>query len=215
MKSKSVGTLLIAFGILMILAAALLVGYNLWDNIRADQSAQQVLLDLSVSPAQGPAGKSADIASPALPSEADDIPPHILNPDLAMPETLISGVAYIGILEIPDLNLVLPIASQWNPNTARTAPCRYAGSVYSNDMVVAGHNYQKHFGKLPSLPMGTLLRFIDIEGNAFFYEILECETVQATDIDGMCTGEWDLTLFTCTVGGHARFAIRCSLVEEQ
>ena len=130
-----------------------------------------------------------------------------------MPEILVHGVAYIGILEIPALELELPIASRWNPNTAKNAPCRYSGSVYSGDMVVAGHNYRKHFGKLPSLPMGTLVQFTDTEGNAFLYEITDIETVESTDIETMCTGDWDLTLFTCTTGGQARFAIRCTAAD--
>ena len=40
------------------------------------------------------------------------------------------------------------------------------------------------------------------------------ETIQPTDIDKMITASdedaWDLTLFTCTTGGRARCAVRCT-----
>ena len=213
MKRKTLGTFLIFFGVLLVLTAVGLTVYNLWDNSRAESAAQIVLLDLTATLPEPPAQESAPTFPSFLPPEAETIPPHVLNTDLEMPETLVNGVAYIGVLEIPALELELPIASRWNPNTAKTAPCRYSGSVYSGDMVVAGHNYRKHFGKLPSLPMGTLVQFTDTAGNVFLYEITDIETVGSTDIETMCTGDWDLTLFTCTTGGQARFAIRCTSAE--
>lgn len=218
MKGKTLGNLVIFLGVCLILAAGALIGYNLWDEDRADHSAQEALDSLMLSLPQETVSDhvTPDTAAPEVtePPEAEVIPPHILNPDLTMPETVIKGVAYVGVLEIPDLKLELPIASQWNLNTSKTAPCRYTGSAYSNNMVLAGHNYQKHFGKLSSLPIGSQIRFTDMEGNVFLYEIIELETIQATDIDGMCQGDWDLTLFTCTIGGRARSAVRCSKLDD-
>lgn len=219
MRSKVVGILLILLGICLVLFAAGLVGYNLWDSNRADLSAQEALAVLNSSISENtqeePAEESFE-GNRILPEETslqEEIPPHVLNPDLEMLEKEINGIAYIGILEIPDLALELPIAGNWNLTTARKAPCRYVGSVYKNNMVVAGHNYQKHFGRLASLPVGSQIRFEDMEGNVFCYETIELETVQAEDIDGMCEGDWDLTLFTCTIGGHARTALRCRKLE--
>ena len=213
MKRKALGTFLIFFGVFLVLSAVGLTVYNFWDNSRAETAAQSVLQDLFVSVPKPADSESSGTIPPDRPPEAETIPPHVLNTDLEMPEILVNGVAYIGVLEIPALELELPIASRWNPNTAKNAPCRYSGSVYSGDMVVAGHNYRKHFGKLPSLPMGTLVQFTDTEGNAFLYEITDIETVESTDIETMCTGDWDLTRFTCTTGGQARFAIRCTAAD--
>ena len=213
MKRKALGTFLIFFGVFLVLSAVGLTVYNFWDNSRAESAAQSVLQDLFVSVPKPADSEFSGTIPPDRPTESETIPPHVLNTDLEMPEILVNGVVYIGILEIPALELELPIASRWNPNTAKNAPCRYSGSVYSGDMVVAGHNYRKHFGKLPSLPMGTLVQFTDTEGNAFLYEITDIETVESTDIETMCTGDWDLTLFTCTAGGQARFAIRCTAAD--
>ena len=38
------------------------------------------------------------------------------------------------------------------------------------------------------------------------------EAIPATAPEEMESGDWDLTLFTCTVGGRTRDTIRCILV---
>ena len=40
------------------------------------------------------------------------------------------------------------------------------------------------------------------------------ETLNPTDIEGMESGNWDLTLFTCTVGGQSRVTIRFELLQD-
>ena len=37
------------------------------------------------------------------------------------------------------------------------------------------------------------------------------ETLMPTAVEEMESGDWDLTLFTCTVGGRTRVAVRCAL----
>ena len=48
-------------------------------------------------------------------------------------------------------------------------------------------------------------------GNVFIYKMVERETLNPTDIEEMKDGDWDLTLFTCTVGGKTRVTIRFKL----
>ena len=52
-----------------------------------------------------------------------------------------------------------------------------------------------------------------MDGNVFTYEMVELEILQPTDIEGMESGEWDLTLFTCTIGGSSRVTARFERVE--
>ena len=50
----------------------------------------------------------------------------------------------------------------------------------------------------------------DVNGNVFTYEVTEVYTLGAEDVEEMVTGdEWDLTLFTCTLGGQSRITVRC------
>ena len=52
-----------------------------------------------------------------------------------------------------------------------------------------------------------------MDGNLFTYEMAERETLMPTSVEEMTSGDWDLTLFTCTVGGQSRVTVRCTLVE--
>lgn len=133
-------------------------------------------------------------------------------PEIEMPVENIEEDLYIGILEIPSLQLSLPVMSDWSYPNLKKAPCRYAGSAYTNDLIVSAHNYQCHFGSLKSLIPGDRITFTDTQGNCFLYEVTEIEILEPTAIEQMQNGSWDLTLFTCTYGGQKRVTVRCELV---
>lgn len=201
---KQEGLLLITIGLLLIAAALFLVSYNLYDELRAEQAAGQVVNKLEASTNQEP------LAS----DERTVIPDYVLSPNMEMPVETINGIDFIGVLRIPTLELELPVISEWNYPNLKTAPCRYSGSAYLNNLIICGHNYTSHFGRLKTLSEGDIATFTDIDGNVFIYKMVERETLNPTDIEGMESGNWDLTLFTCTVGGQSRVTIRFELEED-
>lgn len=205
------GKLCTALGLLLLLAALLLTAYNLWRDAMASISVDFVLEHLT------PALSSRQAALPALPSGEDleeaFIPDYVLNPEMAMPEENIDGRSYIGVLDIPALGLSFPIISEWSYDALQIAPCRYSGSAYLENMVIAGHNYRSHFASLPQLQPGDSVTFTDMDGNVFSYEVSSLETLSPYAISDMTSGDWALTLFTCTVGGQSRLAIRCDRTE--
>ena len=207
------GKICTAVGVLLLSAALLLTAYNLWSDARANAIAGEVLERLVPDMEE-----NAD-TSPSAPiydegSEDVYIPDYILNPAMAMPEEQIDGQTYIGVLEIPALSLTLPVISEWSYPRLKIAPCRYAGSVYLDNMVIAAHNYQSHFGKLETLSQNDEVSFTDMDGNVFAYKVTEIETLSPYAIEEMTTGDWDLTLFTCTVGGQNRVAVRCERMQD-
>ena len=56
---------------------------------------------------------------------------------------------------------------------------------------------------------GDEIRFTDADGNVFSYTVADLEQLRASQVEDMITGDWDLTLFTCTPGGQLRIAVRC------
>ena len=201
---KQRGLLSITIGLLLIAAALFLVSYNLYDELRAEQAARQVVNKLEASTNQEP------LAS----DERTVIPDYVLSPNMEMPVETINGIDFIGVLRIPTLELELPVISEWNYPNLKTAPCRYSGSAYLNNLILCGHNYASHFGRLKTLSEGDIATFTDIDGNVFIYKMVERETLNPTDIEGMESRNWDLTLFTCTVGGQSRVTIRFELEED-
>ncbi|MGN1414770.1 MAG: sortase [Anaerovoracaceae bacterium] len=200
---KKRSSILIFTGLLLIAAALLLTGFNLYDEHRAERSVDHVLDQMK--PQETPVLREGEI------------PDYILNPGMDMPVETIDGMDYIGTLEIPSLNLVLPVLSEWNYPNLRVAPCRYTGSAYSGNLILAAHNYPSHFGNLKHLQEGENVWFTDVDGNRFTYQVVVRETLEPTAIDEMQSeedGAWDLTLFTCTIGGQSRVTVRCVQVEE-
>lgn len=134
--------------------------------------------------------------------------------DPNMKEVIIDGYAYIGYLRIPALDLELPVMSSWDYTRLKIAPCRYYGSVKTDDLVIAAHNYDRHFGKIAQLQNGYAVYFTDMDGITYQYAVADYEILEASDIEDMISGAYDLTLFTCTYGGKNRVTLRCDRVEE-
>ena len=214
MKHK--GRFLMLTGLLLVAAALFLAAYNLYDEARAKRSATEIMASLEadipgvLSPE--PFEITEETNTAALLEEVE-IPDYLLNPDMEMPVENIDGIDYIGVLRIPTLELELPIISEWSYQKLKIAPCRYSGSAYQDDLIIAAHNYNSHFGNLKNLREGDTATFTDMDGNVFTYEMVELEILQPTDIEGMESGEWDLTLFTCTIGGSSRVTARFERVE--
>lgn len=163
------------------------------------------------------AGKRADtlvkayqeLCQKSTGQEEKDIAAYVLNPDMNMPEVNVDDISCIGVLEIPSISLTLPVSSKYSDEILREIPCRYYGSVYTDNMVIAGHNYISHFGKLSQLTEGDAIIFTDLEGHTFTYYVDAIEALQSTDVEGMTEGKWPLTLFTCTMDGQNRITVRC------
>lgn len=207
-KRQKVGGGFIAVGILMLAAAVLLGGYNLYDEYRAGKSAGAVLEELWQ---QIPAVKTPEETSAQevyLP-DGSQLPDYSVNPDMEMPEKEIAGDYYIGVLEIPSLGISLPVIGEWDDDALQIAPCRYSGSAYTGNLVIAAHNYQTHFGRIKTLSSGDQVVFTDVKGRSFLYEVAAVETIQSTAVEEVLNEEWDLTLFTCTIDGFERVAVHC------
>ena len=183
-------------GLLLIAAALLLQGYNLWDQARADRLAAEQLRELKLAMA----GR-----------DTENLP---FDPDMEMPTVVIDGYEYIGTLESPCIDIALPVMSQWSYPRLKAAPCRYAGSLYRGDMIIAAHNYKRHFGLLKTVPPGETVIFTDVDGRVFSYAVADIEILPGTAVAEMESGEWDLTLFTCTKGGRTRITLRCNAVSQ-
>lgn len=199
MNKKIISAVLVSIGILLIMAAIALAGFNIWDDYRAGNMIESIDKQLEIPEIQ------------AVPNE---IPDYVLNPDMDMPTVKIGGYEYIGKVRIPSLKLKLPVMDTWSYPQMRIAPCRYKGSAYLNNLIICAHNYASHFGRLKNLEIGDKVIFTDVDGNVFNYEVKHIDTLTGGAVEEMESGEWDLTLFTCTIGGRLRVTVRCSLTDE-
>ena len=197
-KKNQIGKIFTITGLLLFAAALALSTYNLWDSYRAEQSREKLLEEYR--------DKNQNISDEGEQTEESDgqIPDYQLNPEMEMPEITLEdldGAACIGVLEIPKIDLKLPVLSEWSYPLLKKAPCRYSGSAYLDNLVIAAHNYRTHFGKLKELETGDEVIFTDAAGNRFEYNVAAVEALTPQSVEDMTLGEWALSLFTCTLDG--------------
>lgn len=206
------GRIWTVLGLLLLAAALCLTVYNMNEANQAGEAAVSVVTQLEALVAtQETLPEATEGEDPILPTL--DLPDYVRNPEKEMPTQTIRGYDYIGVLAIPALNVELPVMSTWDYTRLRIAPCRYTGSVYQDNMTICAHNYASHFGGLKNLRQGDSVTFTDVEGNVFSYAVASLETLAPSAVEEMTEGDWDLTLFTCTIGGATRVTVRCDRIE--
>ena len=207
-KRRHRGTFLIILGLIMIIGALGLTAYNIWDGKRAEKAANEISKVLIEK-----IGEDGSESSMQVP---------MFDPTKPMPTEIIDGNEYIGILEIPSLDITLPVTKEWSYDLLEIAACRFYGSYYADDLVICGHNYAKFFSPIKWIDIGADVYLTTAEGMMIHYVVTNRETLEPTDIDMFVTNmhnsetstmDWDLTLFTCNTGGQTRCAVRCSRVE--
>lgn len=213
-KNRSGGKALMVIGVLLLLAAAALTVFNRSREMGAGQQSDAALRDLSAVIKESAEEKKTEESAPReeLPEETEEA--ALPEEARTMPTVEMDGALYVGVLQIPALGLELPIINDWSNSNLYISPCRYTGSVNSGDLVIAGHNYDTHFGRLPNLTAGDDIYFVTVDGESYHYQVTSFETLEPTAVEYMTEGEYPLTLFTCTWGGRTRYTVRCDLRPE-
>ena len=204
MRRIARGVCLVVAGVLCWLGAAGFVFFNNEESEKAGEASQLVYEAMAE---QMPETKPRSAARKAAAADAQ------AEPELKTVE--VDGSSYVASLEIPALGMSLPIHSDWSYELLKTAPCRYSGSPYTNDLVICAHNYSSHFSNLFSIDMGTDVYVTTVDGVVFHYRVANRETLQPEEVERMTVpdGDWDMTLFTCYYGGATRCTVRCVLAD--
>ncbi len=212
MAKKNVnGRFLIAIGAMLILAALSLVLYNLNIQKSADEKMSELLEETkSVIPSTyvdyDPKEKERD----SLLSDLD----NISVPSQETPAAEVREIEIIGFIQIPGLDLELPVTSGWNYDLMSLAACRYSGELLDKNLIICAHNYSGFFQNLDALNSGDMIYFIDVNGVRYTYEVIQSELLSGYAVDTLLDGDdyWDLTLFTCTWSGRSRVTVRAEMV---
>ena len=217
MKRK-IGIICILLGTMLILGAVSIFVFNENESITAEKFAAGTLPELqdqiikNRSEEQYPGMGDHNQMTPKEMMAAGNIPEEYQSMEhYIMPEEIINGNAYIGYLEIPQLNLKLPVMSSWDMKKLKIAPCRYSGATGSGDFVIMAHNYRTHFRGLSKLTEGSEVYFTDMNGTLWKYRVELIDILPADAVDEMIAGEFDLTLFTCAPNRVTRVTVRCNL----
>lgn len=209
MRTK-LGNLCMVIGTALILGALYLFLSNQAETEQAERASAEVMPELIEQIQQ-----VQEEEPPEQTWEIPEVPVELLTEEeRKMTEKVIYGRRYIGYLGIPVLELELPILSQWTYPDLQVSPARYYGSVKGEDLVLLAHNYPKHFGKISTLTEGDRITFTDMDGEVWEYEVVNKDIVDPYAVEEVISGDYDLTLFTCTYGGKSRVTVYCDRIKE-
>lgn len=212
---RKAGIALILLGLLLIIGSAGLLIHNQREDALAGISAGEQLNRLveQIRVQKEEQEQETHTATPeeeeALLQELTPVPTEV-DKGIIMDEIQVDGKGYIGYISFPTLELDLPVMSNWTVEKLYTSPCHYFGSVQEGNLVIMAHNYSRHFGRITELRNGDPVYFINAFGEAFFYQVEFQEILPSNCIPQLTSGEFDLTLFTCTYGGANRITVRCN-----
>ena len=199
-------------GALLIIGAIVLTYWNQREDNAAQEAAVQIVPQLVQQIQDNTVAEDVDPDIEVIP---DLRPPVELltEEDKKMPEVKIDNTPYIGYLSIPALHLQLPVIGNWSYPRLKIAPCRYTGSVRGEDLVLMAHNFRSHFGRISRLKIGDKVFFTGMDGKTTTYEVVGEDVLDPTAVEAITSGEYDLTLFTCTYGGASRVTVYCDIVK--
>ena len=197
MRKASPGVICVLLGVVLLLAALSLYGYNRWEDAQAGAEAQTVVQDLQEKVVEQ---TQSAASAPAIDTSS-------LDPELPVVE--LDGYEYVGTVSIPAIGIDLPVMSEWSYPKLKISPCRQFGSSRTDDLVIAAHNYESHFGKLTSLTAGDNVTFTDMDGIVNEYVVNKVEVLDPHSVEEVEHSGYALVLYTCTYGGKTRVTVFC------
>ena len=182
---KKAGIAIMAAGAVLIISALLLFVHNRQEDAQAGQEAESLLESVE-----------AVIEAQAVrkPSPSPGVSPSPAPVDPTMPTVTIDGYDYIGYVEVPVLGLKLPVMAEWDYDRLKIAPCRQFGSTRTDDLVIAAHNFESHFGRLKELTGGETVIFTDMDGVVSTYSVTRLETLNPNSVEAVQNSGHDLVL---------------------
>lgn len=187
--NKKIGKILMLLGAALIAAAVVLAIFNYTEDKSAGKASENILPELSAAAEENSDGENEFI--------------------------IIDGNEYIGYISVPSLGIDLPVMAEWDYDKLKIAPCRYYGSAKTDDLIIAGHNYTSHFGKLTGIDIGASVYFTDAADRKYEYTVADIESLGGYDTEKMIISDYDLTLYTCDYSGNNRITVRCTRLDKQ
>lgn len=208
MSGKRAGLALLAVGAGLLLAALLLFWHNAREDADAGKAAGEALASVQEAISSRNEERSVPVAAAESRTVEETVSAEFVPRELTVVD--INGFGYIGYLSIPGCDLELPVIADWSMEKLQTAPCLQYGSPLTDDAVIAGHNYRKHFRALHDIQPGEDVRFTDMTGGVMDYTVVNVKILDPRSVYEVINSEYDLVLYTCTSSGQSRVIVGCS-----
>ena len=190
-KNDVIRKILIIIGVCLLAAAIVLLFAWQWNIHTSEQKAKEyvsVIRELIPEP-QG-----------AVPEERRDNTMSTLS---------IDGTDFVGILELPRFESVLPVCAKWG--SPAKYPCRFSGSVYDRTMQIGGTSQKGQYDFYRDISVGDSVFFTDMEGNRFSYSVTNICYEKNANQSTLQRKDASLTLFVKNVYAFEYIIIYCDV----
>lgn len=128
--------------------------------------------------------------------------------DNMMPVLALDGMDFVGILEFPLYDTVLPVCAQWD--TKLLYPSCYTGSVYDGSLKIGATTQKGQFDFYREISVSDTLYFTDMTGNRYAYEVSDIVYRNHADNETLSDNESELTIFIKNIYATEYVIIRCN-----
>lgn len=123
------------------------------------------------------------------------------------------GFEIIGKIKIPKLNVEKYILSKTNAKSLKASVTKVCGPEINEigNFCIAGHNYNKIFGKIKTLKKNDKIILTDVYGYSTIYAIYDIYKTSPKDVSCLnqeTNSEKEITLITCTAGASKRVIVK-------
>lgn len=182
MRRKTGSSAIIAAGIFTVAAAVAFMAVNTAKSGGSDINTDSTVLKIEAAMPERSAGVQED------------------RTDNNMPVIEIDGVDFIGLLELPDRDIKLPVRAQWSGNLS--CPERYMGSIYNGTLIVGGDYDADGFDFADRADAGERVTFTDMDGQVYALSIRRIRHMKEISADRLKNDDSTLTLFVKKDGAY-------------
>ena len=129
--------------------------------------------------------------------------------DNTMPALSMEGTDFIGMIEMPLYESVLPVCAHWGK--VSHYPCCYGGSIYDGSIQIGATSQKGQYDFYREISVGDALFFTDMTGDRYAYEVTNLRYVKNVDQATLQQDDAALTLFIKNVYAFEYIIVSCAV----
>ena len=141
-----------------------------------------------------------------IPQPQDAVPEE--RRDNAMPVLSVDGIDFVGLIELPRYESVLPVCADWGEISQY--PCRFSGSIYDGTMQIGATTQKGQYDFYRELSLGDTVYYTDAEGSRYTYTISSLCSEKQADQGALQKKEAALTLFVKNIYSFEYLIVFCN-----
>ena len=166
-----------------------------------------IFLQWSIQTSKQQSGEYVEILRTVMPSPQSAVLEE--RRDNTMPVFSLNGTDFVGILEIPLYDSVLPVCADWG-NPVRYPRC-LNGSIYDGSIQIGGTTQAGQYDFYRSISVGDPLYFTDMEGNRYTLEVSNLRYEKHADQSTLQRYDAALTLFIKNIYAFEDLIVFCDV----